>query len=488
MRHLCRTNLHYLLTTVLRRTDAEHPWIYDRCREVYRRPDNHLDLWARGHYKSTIITFAKTIQDILRSYGEGAVPPYHRTFGIFSHTRPIATAFVIQIRREFEANEWLRMLFPDICWDNPKRDAPQWANTGFVVKGPANHKEATVEAWGLVDSQPTSKHFDVRVYDDVVTDTSVATPDQIKKATEAWELSINLASATGVARYIGTKYHVHDTYKVIESRGGVHARRYPATRDGELNGEPVFWPPATYKEKLRLMGSATAACQLMQNPRAAEEIGFSRGDLRFYTEIPNPSRGSWNTYILIDPANTKSKRSDWTAIGVITVGADGNFYVLELVRDKLTLSERAVQIMSFHRQYQPNAVGYEEYGMQADIDHLKAVQEREQYRFEITPLGGNKISKHQRIQRLGPLFEEHKIWLPQQQYRTLYDGTRADVIRMFLEDEFDAWPVSGKNEDVLDMLSRITDPELRVMTPKQRWELNPSARKRGIKEKYDWIF
>ena len=488
MRHLCRTNLFYLLTVVLKRTDADNEWLYDRCKEVYDNPDNHLDLWSRGHYKSTIITYAKTIQDILRSYGNGAVAPFQRTFAIFSHTRPIATAFAMQIKYDFEANESLRALFPDIFWANPKRDAPQWSNTAFVVRGASARNCATVEAWGLVDSQPTSKHFDVRVYNDTVVELSVSTPEQIAKTTKAWELSLNLGSTDGVARYEGTKYAVHDTYKVIANRGGVKVRRHPASHDGTLTGKAVFWPQKLLEEKIRTMGTATAACQLMQDPKAAEELGFERSDLRFYQERPNTSQGSWKIYILVDPANTKNKKSDWSAIGVIAVGMDGNYYVLELIRDKLSLTERAKMVMALHRQYRPHAVGYEVYGMQADIDHLKAVQEREQYRFEVTPLGGNKISKHQRIQRLGPLLEDHKLYFPPQQFRTLYDGRRVDVIAMFLEDEFDPWPVAGKYEDCLDMLSRITDSELGVLPPQEAWNATMAQTKRSEKRVYDWIY
>ncbi len=487
MRHLARTNLFYLLTAVLRRTDADHPWLYDRCREVQRDPDNHLDLWARGHYKSTIITFAKTIQDILCSYGQGATPPLCRTFGIFSHTRPIASAFCAQIKREFEANEVLRSLFPDICWENPKRDAPMWTNQGFILKGNSNPKEGTVEAWGLVESQPTSKHYDVRVYDDVVTQEAIGTPEQIKKATAAWELSLNLGSTQGVARYIGTKYHVHDTYKEIENRGGVKVRKYAATHDGKLDGQSVFLPPEVLQEKIRQMGTTTAACQLMQDPKAAEELGFKKEDLRYYEERPDPSIGEWNTYILIDPANTTGKKSDWTAIGVVCQGADLNYYVLELIRDKLSLSERAKTIMGLHRRYRPNAVGYEAYGMQADIEHLKSVMEREHYRFDITPLGGNKISKMQRIEQLGPLFEDHRIWLPRQQFRTLYDGTRVDMVEMFIREEFEAWPVTGKHEDCLDMLSRIADPDLNILPPEQSWVINLAGLTKQQQRDYSWI-
>ena len=80
---------------------------------VQESPDGHLDLWAREHYKSTIITFGQTIQDILRD------PEV--TVGIFSHTRPIAKGFLRQIKRELESNQTLKDLFPDID-DSPDHD------------------------------------------------------------------------------------------------------------------------------------------------------------------------------------------------------------------------------------------------------------------------------------------------------------------------------------------------------------------------------
>ena len=151
--------------------------MFNRIREVEESPDGHLDLWARGHYKSTIITYAKTIQDILSSHGDD--PLFHwrgaqPTFCIFSHTRPIAKAFLRQIKQEFQYNEKLKDLFPDILYARPEIDSPKWSeDMGIVVIRKSNPKEATVEAWGLVDGQPTSKHFNILVYDDVVVRASV---------------------------------------------------------------------------------------------------------------------------------------------------------------------------------------------------------------------------------------------------------------------------------------------------------------------------
>jgi len=453
MRQLCLNDLFYLLTRVLKRSDADNDWLYDRCVEVQANPDGHLDLWSREHYKSTIITFAKTIQDIL-------INP-EVTVGIFSHTKPIARAFLRQIKYELETNETLKFLFPDVLFESPQKESPNWSeDKGITVKRTSNAKEATVEAHGLVDGQPTSKHFSLMVYDDVVTRESVTSAEMIKKTTGAWELSLNLGADGGRKRYIGTRYHFNDTYKTIIDRGSAKPRVHPATSDGKPDGEPVFLDRETLVEKRRDMGSYVFACQMLQNPKGDDALGFNESDLRFW----HPKNWSeMNRYILVDPAGEKRKENDYTSFFVIGAAADKNLYVITMVRDRLNLTERTKMLFMLHRQFKPKKVGYEKYGMQSDIQHIEYVQEEVNYRFKILPLGG-QMPKNDRIRRLTPVVEDNRLYLPISCVRKNYEGRTEDLTRVFIDEEFVPFPVMS-HDDMLDCLARVEDPDFTIDFP-----------------------
>lgn len=473
IRHYCRTDLFFLLYVGLGRKDLFDPWLFARCKEVEADPDGHLDLWAREHYKSTIITFAKTIQDILASHGDDPLPKYNgkeMTFGIFSHTRPIAKGFLRQIKYEFEANDLLRDCFPDILWSIPYKNAPKWSeDDGIIVKRKSNPKEATVEAWGVVDGQPTGKHFDALIYDDIVTEKSVTTEDMRRKTTDQLALSYNLGAHGGIRRFIGTRYHFHDTYKDVIDRGTAQVRLHPATDDGTIDGEPVFLDGEVLMKKRRDMGPYIFGCQMLQNPKAEDSQGFDLSWLRFWKE--DPSKGA-NIYILVDPAGSKKKGSDYTSIWVIALGYDGNYYVLEMVRDRLNLTERTKLLFELHRKYRPDGVGYEKYGMQSDIEHIEYVQEKENYRFKVTPVGGS-MAKNDRVRMLVPVFEMNRMYLPEKHIRTNTRGETEDLVQVFIREEYEPFPV-GIHPDMLDSLARILDPDLNAKFPYKK--MRPQVR------------
>lgn len=446
LRNLCLTDLYFLLRYACGRVDLERPWLFERCREVQADPDGYLDLWARFHYKSTIGTFGLTIQDLLNNPEE--------TFGIFSHTRPIAKGFLRQIKWELEANERLKRWFSDILWADPKKDAPKWSeDDGIIVKRKGNPKESSVEAWGLVDGQPTSKHFGRLIYDDVVTRESVTSPDMISKTTDALALSYALGKPSGARRFYGTRYHFNDSYKAVIDRGTVRPRIRHVTDDGTDDGKPVLMSDEEMAALRRDMGPYVFGAQMLLNPTADAVQGFRREWLRHYQ---SDAAGGTNKYILVDAANEKRRSNDYTAMWVLGLGADQNYYVLDMLRDRLNLTERADRLFRLHRRWRPRQVRYEEYGLMADIQHIKDRQARENYRFDIIKMGG-QTPKPDRIKRLVPLFEQGRIWLPQTMHYTNYEKKPRDLVHDFIEEEYAPFPV-GLHDDMLDSLARIAEP------------------------------
>jgi predicted phage terminase large subunit-like protein len=464
-RYLARTDLFFLLTKVLRRPDIERQFLFDRCKEVQDSPDGHLDLWAREHYKSTIVTFGYSIQRILASHGDDPIFDRECTIGIFSHTRPLAKQFLRQIKMEFEQNEVLQELFPDIIWENPHKDAPKWSeDDGLVVRRKGNPKESTVEAWGVVEGQPISKHFTDLVYDDIVVPDSVGTPEMMKKTLSMVEVSFALGTDGGYRRFVGTRYHFNDAYRTLIARGTAKPRLHPATHDGTMDGEPVFLSPETLAEKRRDYGPYTFACQMLMDPKGDETQGFKREWVE-----DRHSGVSWkgmNTYLLADPASAKKKTSDYTAMWVVGLASDNRVYVLDILRDRLNLVQRTQRLMDWHRKYDPVETRYEKYGKDGDIEHIKAEQVRQNYRFEIKEVGG-QTAKNDRIKRLIPYFEQKRIILPRTLHYTGYDGKTEDLVQVFIEQEYMGFPVSI-HDDMLDALARLLEPDMPLLWPRKK--------------------
>ena len=471
-RDLARGDLFYLLCVLLQYR-INNDWLYDRCREVQLNPNGYLDLWGRDHYKSSIITFGLTIQNILND------PEI--TVGIFSYNRPTAKRFLRQIRQELMDNKRLLALFPEILWDNPEKDAPIWSmDDGIVVKRKGNIRESTVEAWGLVESQPTSRHFSLMIYDDVLTIDSVTSPDMIEKVTEAWETSRALRTEHGVTRYIGTRWHQNDTYRVILDRGAATERRHPVTDDGTDTGAPVLKSQEWIDEQRRDMGPYRFAAQMLLNPTADRLQGFREEWIKFHDEIRDGA--GLNKYILVDAANSKKRSSDYTAMIVIGLGADQNYYVLDMVRDRLNPTERGDALFELHRRWRPLGVGYEEYGLMSDIAHMEDRQKREVYRFEITKVAG-RMSKPERIKRLVPIMEQGRFYLPEVMGKVDYEGKWHDLVQTFLNDEYRAFPVPV-HDDMLDACSRIFD--IQTIWPKSHVKEERYARHRERFRAISW--
>jgi hypothetical protein len=410
----------YLLTVSLHRPDAWHPWLFERCREVESDPDGYLDLWARYQYKSSIGTFSGIIQEIL-------IDP-EITIAIMSGTNKVAVPFLIQIQEEFESNDDLKRIHHDVLWNEPRKEAPQWSrDKGIIVKRKGNPKECTVEAFGLIDGMRTGKHYKLLDYDDLIDESMVDNPDIVKKVTQRWELSDNLGVLEGTRKWhFGTRYSYADTYGIILDRAVLKERRYAATEDGKLTGKPVLMTDKKWAE-VKLAQKSTVSAQMLLNPLAGNENTFSTTSFRHYDVIPS----AMNVYIMIDPSKGKSKRSDRTGIAVIGIDIGGNKYLLDGYCHRMRLSRRWELIKLLKKKWSDHPgvescrVGYEQYGMQVDLEVIAEIQEREKNYFEIEELATTRDgthSKNDRISRLEPDFNRGTFYMPAVVYHPEFGG------------------------------------------------------------------
>lgn len=401
----------FLLTELLNRPDMIHPWLYERTRMVEEAPDGYLDLWARYHGKSSIITFAGVISEILHD------PEI--TIAIFSATSGLALPFVEQIQQELESNERLKFIYDDVLWADPRRQANRWSkDRGITVRRQGNPKEPTVSGYGVVNAMPTGAHFGLMVFDDLVTQELVENPEVVKKVTLRWELADNLGTREGSRKWhAGTTYSHADTYVELLEDGRLIPRVYAATDDGTEDGNPVLVTPARLAQIMKAQPS-TFGAQMLLNPSSSKDAMFRANELRSYVLRPR----TLNVYIIVDPSMGRTATSDRTAMAVIGVDAGKNFYLLDGYCHRMRLQERWEKLKQLYLRWskaegvQFCKVGYERYGKDADIESFMwRMQEKGEPSFPIEELNyprEGEGSKKARVQRLTATFANGKFFLP----------------------------------------------------------------------------
>jgi phage terminase large subunit-like protein len=463
----------YLLIGLLGRADAMHPWVFDRTREVEADPDGYIDLWARFHFKSTSITTTGAIQEVLCD------PEI--TIAIFSVIKPTAVEFLSQVKNEFETNDRLKETYPDVLYANPRtkgqdgRPAKWSLARGITVKRKGKPKEATIEAHGLIDGQPTGRHFKMHIYDDIVTQDYLS-DEQIRKTTLRWEMADNLGTKDGVRKWIaGTRYHFADTYGIIIERKSAKPRIYPATDDGTLNGKPVLLTAERWA-KIKNDQRSTVSAQMLLNPLASGEATFSSLWLRPYDVVPR----LLNVYILVDPSKGSGERSDRTAIAVIGIDVAGNKYLLDGVRHRMKLTERWAYTKQFKAKWeavpgvQMVRVGWERYGKDVELEVIEGLMQTENNYFPIeelnTPRQGGH-SKDDRIERLEPDVRIGRFFLPCAVHHSDFGakvGPFAGMCFWSVWTEADAKAVEDKGAKSEHHVGQIIYRQMKGLTRRQR--------------------
>lgn len=157
---------------------------------------------------------------------------------------------------------------------------------------------------------------------------------------------------------------------------------------------------------------------MLLNPLAGEENTFMMEWLRPYEVRPR----LLNVYILGDPSQGRTQKSDRTALAVIGYDVNQNFYLLDGYCHRMRLSERWTAVKDLHRKWknapgvQSVRIGWERYGMQSDDEFFEMSRIREKIEGmsfeEVAWVREGPQSKTARIGRLEPFFRNSQFWIP----------------------------------------------------------------------------
>ena len=388
-----------------------------------------------------------------------------------SHTAELAERFGRRVRNIF-ADETHQLVFNNsVSADSAA--AGRWDTT-------EGGEYFSVGVGGSV----TGRRGDLVIVDDPVRSREDADSERVRAKTWEWYINDLTTRMKPDARIViaCTRWHEADLLGEILAKEGKEWKvvKIPFLAGhgdilGRKEGERLW--PEWYTDEMERQAQLDPRAFIslwQQEPRPMEGAEFKRTWIQRYTNPPKVT----NKIILVDPAgdpskNTgKRKKSDYTAMWVIALGSDENAYIVDGLRDRLNLTQRADALFALHKKHKPMQVRYEQYGLQADVEHVKSEMERRQYRFAIKEVGGG-VEKNARIRRLIPWFEGGRMWLPSSMPKETVTGQHYDLVADFIDQEYATFPV-GRYDDSFDCLARLAEPGLTLPYPQEDQDEDPS--------------
>lgn len=418
-----------------------------------------------------------------------------------SYNAELTRSFHIKCR-ELTKWQWYLETFPNFSIESKKRNDKHDEYSNVLTQD--NNRLFTTTQGGerfatSVGATITGKGSNLIIGDDLLSPAQAKSDAERNSALDWIRSSIGSRSndpKKGCIINVQQRLHIYDTTALFEELGfetltipirnkldkdivysfGAFKKTY---KQGEWLQENRY-SEEQETESIGLMGTGEYMAQYMQDPQPAGGNMFKVEWLKYHYLDDTEAKGM-NLYILVDPANSKKKTSDYTAMVVIGLNADMNYYIFDIVRDHLNLTERVDKLFELHNKWlritqAPPIVGYEKYGMMADTHQIQEQQRLKNYTFSLKELGG-KEAKKERVGRLQPLFEAGRILLPKN-ISYIRDGKRFNLIDEFIDTEYTYFP-SSRNDDMLDAMARICDPDLNAFFPMQSYTLNSYSKQRN---------
>jgi hypothetical protein len=341
---------------------------------------HQLVLLPRDHQKSAMVAY-RVAWEITRN-------PAIRVLYI-SSTANLATKQLKFIKDILTSNIY-RFYWPDMVHpDEGMRE--KWTESEFSVDHPLRKKEAvrdpTVFTAGLTTGI-TGMHCDIAVLDDIVVKENAYTDEGREKVKAQYSLLSSIEGADAREWVVGTRYFPRDLYNDLQS---MEVDQY--NEDGEITGTlPLYevfekqvenlgdgtgeflWPrqqrydgkwfgfnqEILAKKRAQYLDKVQFRAQYYNDPNDSETSAIPRECFQYYDPAHlRRMDGKWyfkgnrlNIFASVDFAFSLNKRADYSAICVVGVDSNLNYYVLEIDRFKTDqTSEYFKHVLKLHQKW-----------------------------------------------------------------------------------------------------------------------------------------
>ena len=364
-----------------------------------------------------------------------------------TYSQDLADGFGRKIRNNLKSDVY-QAIFPDIKLAEDSAAAGRF----HTAAGGVYHAVG-------VGGSATGRGANLLLIDDPIKNREEADSERHRVKLKDWYRSVAYTRLMpgGAIVLIQTRWHESDLMGWLIDEHGHEDWTILSLEALSEDGE-ALWPESYPVESLLRIKTTVDEREwealYQQRPRPIGGAEFKREWMQFYSN--KPDHRNMGVVMLVDPASGKRENNDYTSMWIVGLGSDGNYYILDMLRERLSLTERADAVFRLHRKWQPGEVRYERYGMMADIEYLRSEMDRKNYRFRITEVAG-QVAKEDRIRRLVPLFQRGFFWFPETHMAVDKNGNAIDLVADFIDQEYLSFPV-GRHDDMLDSLARIAEP------------------------------
>jgi predicted phage terminase large subunit-like protein len=404
-----------------------------------------LYMMPRGTLKTTVMTIGGSIQWLLNF-------PDDR-IALDSETVTKTRGFLAEIKGHLEENYKLRDVWHTLHGDFPDdaKVKKPWSTEMLVVATRKRaKKEPSIDTLGIGTTR-NGYHYDIAFLDDLHSEQNSKTTEEIDKVKEHRKLVYSLLDPNCPMVVIGTRWAFSDAYQEIiddENEDFNFITRSALSASGE-----EFYPRRLDRKTLnryrRIQGAYLFSCQYLNNPVDEETAVFRHENFRHLTRHAMSQR-KINWYGLVDPSY-EGPYSDYCAIVIAGLDAEGRLYVKHIERKKITYSEIINEMFRLNAVFRPVRWGLEVVGTQKSLEYtLRQEEQKRGITLRCHMFKGQRRQKEERIRSLAPYYENHEVF-------HCIGAPNMDI----LEDELTKFP-RARHDDVSDCFASVLEIGIRA--------------------------